>query len=150
MNKSKDQKTKKTVKPEVFNLKKEFVKVSNTYDDTNYVYDGSDDTINTEAEMKKKFSAQDNYKLLTSVANQQEKKEFREIERKYKKKNPIEPRTEQSKGQSTTGVPLDVFEFPNSNYEDFKSIVLLLKTNGINALGADEQLSEKKKILEFA
>lgn len=36
-----------------------------------------------------------------------------------------------------------VFEFPNSNYEDFKSIVLLLKTNGINALGADEQLSEK-------
>ena len=113
MNKSKDQKTKKTVKPEVFNLNKEFVKVSNTYDDTNYVYDPVDNSINTEAEMKKKFSAQDNYKLLKSVANQQEKKEFREIERKYKKKNPIEPRTEQSKGQSTTGVPLDVYEFPN-------------------------------------
>ena len=75
MNKSKDQKTKKTVKPEVFNLNKEFVKVSNEYDDTNYVYDPVDNSINTEAEMKKKFSAQDNYKLLKSVANQQEKKE---------------------------------------------------------------------------
>ena len=55
MNKSKDQKTKKTVKPEVFNLNKEFVKVSNEYDDTNYVYDPVDNSINTEAEMKKKF-----------------------------------------------------------------------------------------------
>ena len=36
-----------------------------------------------------------------------------------------------------------IFEFPNSNYEDFKSIVILLKNNGINALGADSQLSEK-------
>ena len=80
MNKSKDQKTKK---PE-FNLNKEFVKVSNEFDDTNYVYDPVDNSINTEAEMKKKFSAQDNYKLLKSVANQQEKKEFRKIERKYK------------------------------------------------------------------
>ena len=54
MNKSKDQKTKKTVKPEVFNLNKD-VKVSNTYDDTNYVYDPVDNSINTEAEMKKKI-----------------------------------------------------------------------------------------------
>ena len=37
--------------------------------------------------MKKKFTAQDNYKLLKSVANNQEKKEFRDIERKYKKKS---------------------------------------------------------------
>ena len=51
MNKSKDQKTKK---PE-FNLNKEFVKVSNEFDDTNYVYDPVDNSINTEAEMKKKF-----------------------------------------------------------------------------------------------
>tara|TARA_Y100001963_G_C6637842_1_gene379443 strand:+ start:148 stop:657 length:510 start_codon:yes stop_codon:yes gene_type:complete len=36
-----------------------------------------------------------------------------------------------------------IFEFPNSDYEDFKSIVILLKKNGINALGADEQLSER-------
>jgi hypothetical protein len=72
-----------------------------------------DNSINTEAEMKKKFTAQDKYKMYKSVANQQEKKEFRKIERKYKKKNPIEPRTEQSKGQLTTGVPLDVYEFPN-------------------------------------
>ena len=35
-----------------------------------------------------------------------------------------------------------IFEFPNSDYEDFKSIVILLKNNGINALGADEQLTE--------
>ena len=37
-----------------FNFNKEFVKVSNTYDNTNYIYDGSDDTINTEADMLKK------------------------------------------------------------------------------------------------
>jgi len=36
-----------------------------------------------------------------------------------------------------------IFEFPNSDYEDFKNIVILLKNNGVNALGADEQLSEK-------
>tara|TARA_B100001113_G_scaffold279390_1_gene234063 strand:+ start:356 stop:865 length:510 start_codon:yes stop_codon:yes gene_type:complete len=35
-----------------------------------------------------------------------------------------------------------IFEFPSLNYDGFKSIVLLLKNNGINALGADEQLSE--------
>ena len=110
MNKSKDQKTKK---PEEFNLNKEFVKVSNTYDDTNYVYDPVDNSINTEAEMKKKFSAQDNYKLLKSVANQQEKKEFRDIERKYKKKTPIEPRRVPSKDKSDTTPPLDFGKFPS-------------------------------------
>ena len=68
-----------------FNFNKEFVKVSNTYDNTNYIYDGSDDTINTEADMLKKFTAQEKYELLKKVANNQEKKEFREIERKYKK-----------------------------------------------------------------
>jgi len=38
-----------------------------------------------------------------------------------------------------------IFEFPMiDDYDDFKSIVILLKKNGINALGADEQLSERK------
>ena len=71
-----------------FNFNKEFVKVSNTYDNTNYIYDGSDDTINTEADMLKKFTAQEKYKLYKQVANNQEKKEFRDIERKYKKSLP--------------------------------------------------------------
>jgi len=37
-----------------------------------------------------------------------------------------------------------ILEFPNTDYEDFKRIVLLLKNNGITAIGADTQLSEKK------
>ena len=36
-----------------------------------------------------------------------------------------------------------IFEFPNSDYNDFKNIVLLLKNNGVTSIGADEQLSEK-------
>ena len=36
-----------------------------------------------------------------------------------------------------------IFEFPNSDYDDFKNIVTLLKNNGITTIGADEQLSEK-------
>ena len=50
MSKSKDQKTKK---PKTWN--EAIVEASNTYDGTNYIYDGSDDTINTEEEMRKKF-----------------------------------------------------------------------------------------------
>ena len=80
MSKSKDQKTKP--------LLQKLTEGMNKYEGTNYIYDGSDNTINTEAEMKKKFTAQDNYKLLKSVANNQEKKEFRDIERKYKKSLP--------------------------------------------------------------
>ena len=37
-----------------------------------------------------------------------------------------------------------VFNFPNIDYYVFKDIVLLLKSNGITTIGADEQLTEKK------
>ena len=37
-----------------------------------------------------------------------------------------------------------IFEFPSSDYEDFKSIINLFKNNGITAIGADTQLTEKK------
>jgi len=94
-----------------FNFNKEFVKVSNTYDNTNYIYDGSDDTINTEADMLKKFTAQEKYKLYKQVANNQEKKEFRDIERKYKKKSSIEPRTESLNVKSDTTLPLEIPNF---------------------------------------
>ena len=103
MSKSDQKKTKSTTQ--------RLTETMNTYDGTNYVYDGSDDTINTEAEMKKKFTAQDNYKLLKSVANNQEKKQFRDIERKYNKKTPIEPRRESSNTVSDTALPLD-FSLP--------------------------------------
>ena len=100
MSKSDQKKTKSTTQ--------RLTETMNTYDGTNYVYDGSDDTINTEAEMKKKFTAQDNYKLLKSVANNQEKKQFRDIERKYNKKTPIEPRRESSNTFSNTPLPLNI------------------------------------------
>ena len=51
MNKSKDQKTKK---PRTWN--EAIVEASNTYDGTNYIYDGLDDTINTEQDMIRKYS----------------------------------------------------------------------------------------------
>ena len=99
-----DQKNTKT-------LNQTMTETMNKYDGTNYIYDGSDDTINTEADMKKKFTAQDNYKLLKSVANNQEKKQFRDIERKYKKKTPIEPRRESSNTISDTTLPLNISDF---------------------------------------
>ena len=92
-------------------LNQTMTETMNKYDGTNYIYDGSDDTINTEADMKKKFTAQDNYKLLKSVANNQEKKQFRDIERKYKKKTPIEPRRESSNTISDTTLPLNISDF---------------------------------------
>ena len=36
-----------------------------------------------------------------------------------------------------------MFGFPGVDYDEFKDIVLLLKGNGINAIGADSQLTEK-------
>ena len=51
MSKSKENKTK--------TFTKSFIEASNKFDDTNYVYDGSDDTINTEEEMRKKFKPND-------------------------------------------------------------------------------------------
>ena len=103
MSKSKDQKTKP--------LLQKLTEGMNKYEGTNYIYDGSDNTINTEAEMKKKFTAQDNYKLLKSVANNQEKKEFRDIERKYKKKSFIAQRTVPSEEFSVGKVPLNLFDY---------------------------------------
>lgn len=103
MSKSKDQKTKP--------LLQKLTEGMNKYEGTNYIYDGSDNTINTEAEMKKKFTAQDNYKLLKSVANNQEKKEFRDIERKYKKKSSIAQRTVPSEPVSDTRLPLNFFDY---------------------------------------
>ena len=110
MSKSKDQKTKQPFN-KTFN--EAFTEASNTYDGTNYVYDGVDNTIMTESEMLKKFTAQEKYELLKKVANNQEKKEFRDIERKHKKKSSIEARREPFKRDSNTGLPLDVHEFPN-------------------------------------
>ena len=103
MNKSKQNKTKP--------LLQKLTEGMNKYEGTNYIYDGSDNTINTEAEMKKKFTAQDNYKLLKSVANNQEKKEFRDIERKYKKKSSIAQRTVPSEEFSVGKVPLNLFDY---------------------------------------
>jgi len=106
MSKSKDQKTKK---PRTWN--EAIVEASNTYDGTNYIYDGADDTIMTESEMLKKFTAQEKYEMLKKVANNQEKKEFRDIERKYKKKSSIEPRTESLNVKSDTTLPLEIPNF---------------------------------------
>ena len=103
MNKSKQNKTKP--------LLQKLTEGMNKYEGTNYIYDGSDNTINTEAEMKKKFTAQDNYRLLKSVANNQEKKEFRDIERKYKKKSSIAQRTVPSEPVSDTRLPLNFFDY---------------------------------------
>ena len=103
MSKSKDQKTKP--------LLQKLTEGMNKYEGTNYIYDGSDNTINTEAEMKKKFTAQDNYKLLKSVANNQEKKEFRDIERKYKKKSSIAQRSVPSETVSVGKLPLNLFDY---------------------------------------
>ena len=108
MSKSKDQKTKQPFN-KTFN--EAFTEASNTYDGTNYVYDGVDNTIMTESEMLKKFTAQEKYELLKKVANNQEKKEFRDIERKYKKKSSIEPRTESSKVKPDTTLPLEIPNF---------------------------------------
>ena len=37
-----------------------------------------------------------------------------------------------------------MFGFPGVNYDEFKNIVLLLKSNGITTIGADDQLTERK------
>ena len=102
-------------------MKKKFnqsiTEAMNKYDGTNYVYNPADNGIYTEQELKKKFTAQDNYKLLKSVANNQEKKQFRDIERKYKKKNPIEPRREPFSKKPDTGaaVKIDIAALPKIN-----------------------------------
>ena len=103
MNKSKQNKTKP--------LLQKLTEKMNKYDGTNYIYDGSDNTINTEADMKKKFSAQEKYRMYKQFANNQEKKEFRDIERKYKKKSSIAQRTVPSEEFSVGKVPLNLFDY---------------------------------------
>ena len=100
-----------------FNFNKTFAEASNKYDDTNYIYNPADNGIYTEKELKKKFTATDTYNLLKSVANQQEKKEFRDIERKYKKKKPIAQRTAPFTNKDDTGaaVKIDIAPFPFEN-----------------------------------
>ena len=98
-----------------------FAEASNKYDDTNYIYNPADNGIYTEKELKKKFTATDTYNLLKSVANQQEKKEFRDIERKYKKKKPIAQRTEPFKTKRDTQVPLKFDTTPTPNFYKIKS-----------------------------
>ena len=49
MSRLKDDKTKPLISLE------KLTESINKYDGTNYIYDGSDDTINTEEEMRKKF-----------------------------------------------------------------------------------------------
>ena len=87
-----------------------FTEASNKYDGTNYIYNAADNGIYTEQELKKKFTAQDNYKLLKSVANNQEKKQFRDIERKYKKNSSISQRTAPFSKKDDTGgaVKIDI------------------------------------------
>ena len=100
-----------------FNFNKTFAEASNKYDDTNYIYNPADNGIYTEQELKKKFTAQDNYKLLKSVANNQEKKQFRDIERKYKKNSSIDQRTKPFNKKADTGaaVKIDITPFPFEN-----------------------------------
>ena len=60
---------------------------------------------------KKNFSAQDKYRMYKQVANNQEKKEFRDIERKYKKKSSIAQRTVPSETVSVGKLPLNLFDY---------------------------------------
>tara|TARA_R100001594_G_scaffold49624_1_gene82600 strand:- start:2167 stop:2598 length:432 start_codon:yes stop_codon:yes gene_type:complete len=97
------------------NILKNIVKESNTYDGTNWVYDGSSNSILTEEDLRKKYENEMNdtqkYKLYKSTANNQEKKEFRDIERKYKKKSSIDQRTAPFIKKSDTSIPINL-DFP--------------------------------------
>jgi hypothetical protein len=106
MSKLKDNKT---------NILKNIVEKSNLYDGTNWVYDGSSNSILTEEDLRKKYenemNATQKYKLYKSVANNQEKKEFRDIERKNKKKSSIDQRTAPFIKKSDTSIPMNL-DFP--------------------------------------
>ena len=88
-----------------FDMDKHVVDTLNKYEDGPTI---EQQVINYSPVKVQKFSATDNYKLLKSVANQQEKKEFRDIERKYKKKKPIAQRTEPFIKVSNTRTPLNI------------------------------------------
>tara|TARA_Y100001938_G_scaffold19328_1_gene24100 strand:+ start:213 stop:665 length:453 start_codon:yes stop_codon:yes gene_type:complete len=108
MNKSNQKKTK--------TLNKTLTETMNTYDGSNYIYDGSDDTINTEQEMIKKYSKPkvQTWEIMKETADKKELRELRKIEKKmnYKmkpiKKSSIDQRRESSKQVSDTYIPLDI------------------------------------------
>ena len=108
MNKSNQKKTK--------SLNKTLAETMNTYDGSNYIYDGSDDTINTEQEMIKKYSKPkvQTWEIMKETADKKELRELRKIEKKmnYKmkpiKKSSIDQRRESSKQVSDTYIPLDI------------------------------------------
>lgn len=87
------------------NINQTIIDAVNKYDDQPTI---EQEVINYSPVKVQKFSATDNYKLLKSVANQQEKKEFRDIERKYKKKKPTAQRTEPFIKVSNTRTPLNI------------------------------------------
>jgi hypothetical protein len=84
LSKSKDQKTKPFNK--TFN--QTLTETMNTYDGTNYVYDGSDDIIMTEADMLKKFTAQEKYKLLKQVLTIKKRNNLEILRENIKKRSP--------------------------------------------------------------
>ena len=112
MSKSKDNKTKST--------NQLLTESMNTYDGTNYVYDGSDDTINTEQEMIKKYTPKpkvQTWDLMKQTADKKELRELRKIEKKmnyeskpFKKKH-IDQRRESSEVKSDTIPALDIPNF---------------------------------------
>ena len=101
----------------------------NTYDGTNYIYDGSDDTINTEEEMRKKFKPKvltwdlmkQDARAAAKKGNYKQLRELRKIEQKMNyqpkpiKKKPIETRRDSSKVNSDTIPAPDIPNFMRVN-----------------------------------
>jgi|TARA_A100001515_G_scaffold71732_1_gene57102 hypothetical protein len=121
MSKSKENKTK------TFN--QNLTETINTYDGTNYIYDGSDDTINTEEEMRKKFKPKvltwdlmkQDARAAAKKGNYKQLRELRKIEQKMNyqpkpiKKKPIETRRDSSKVNSDTIPAPDIPNFMRVN-----------------------------------
>ena len=121
MSKSKENKTK------TFN--QNLTETINTYDGTNYIYDGSDDTINTEEEMRKKFKPKvltwdlmkQDARAAAKKGNYKALRELRKIEQKMNyqpkpiKKKPIETRRDSSKVNSDTIPAPDIPNFMRVN-----------------------------------
>ena len=87
------------------NFNQTIIDAVNKYDDQPTI---EQEVINYSPVKVQKLSATDSYKLLKKVANQQEKKEFRDIERKYQKKKPTAQRTEPFIKVSNTRTPLNI------------------------------------------
>ena len=121
MSKSKESKTK--------TLNQSLTETMNTYDGTNYIYDGSDDTINTEEEMRKKFKPKvltwdlmkQDARAAAKKGNYKPLRELRKIEQKMNyqpkpiKKKPIETRRDSSKVNSDTIPAPDIPNFMRVN-----------------------------------